>query len=177
MTQIRLKIRLKIDKKSQLKSTKWGVFISDLRCWERTPKIQWKGPLGVCSLARAAACVRSGVAPANQTKERSVHQNFSQGHSGTKVKFVNLVLVFLRKTSTRIHLKMCEIHELFVLALSLVWFAGATPDACLRRLCCFAQLSSLRESCHGASSMPTISRWAAFALTRRLRRRECVSKI
>ena len=24
--------------------------------------------------------------------------------------------------------KMGEIHELFVLALSLVWFAGATPD-------------------------------------------------
>ena len=26
---------------------------------------------------------------------------------------------------------MGEIHELFVLALSLVWFAGATPDCCL----------------------------------------------
>ena len=25
---------------------------------------------------------------------------------------------------------MGEIHELFVLALSLVWFAGATPDQC-----------------------------------------------
>ena len=25
---------------------------------------------------------------------------------------------------------MGEIHELFVLALSLVWFAGATPDVC-----------------------------------------------
>ena len=25
--------------------------------------------------------------------------------------------------------KMDEIHELFVLALSLVWFAGATPDS------------------------------------------------
>ena len=25
--------------------------------------------------------------------------------------------------------KMGEIHELFVLALSLVWFAGATPDS------------------------------------------------
>ena len=37
-----------------------------------------------------------------------------------------IALVFLRK-NTRIH-KMGEIHELFVLALSLVWFAGATPD-------------------------------------------------
>ena len=26
---------------------------------------------------------------------------------------------------------MAEIHELFVLALSLVWFAGATPDQLL----------------------------------------------
>ena len=25
---------------------------------------------------------------------------------------------------------MGELHELFVLALSLVWFAGATPDTC-----------------------------------------------
>ena len=36
---------------------------------------------------------------------------------------------FPRK-STRIH-KKGEIHELFVLALSLVWFAGATPDSAL----------------------------------------------
>ena len=51
--------------------------------------------------------------------------NFSQGHSGTKVPFVNRAC-FLRK-NTRIH-KKGEIHDLFVLALSLVWFAGATPD-------------------------------------------------
>ena len=37
------------------------------------------------------------------------------------------MLVFLRK-NTRIHTKMGEIHELFVLAPSLVWFAGATPE-------------------------------------------------
>ena len=37
------------------------------------------------------------------------------------------MLVFLR-TNTTIHKKMGEIHELFVLALALVWFAGATPD-------------------------------------------------
>ena len=28
---------------------------------------------------------------------------------------------------------MAEIHELFVLALSLVWFAGATPDLKVRK--------------------------------------------
>ena len=38
------------------------------------------------------------------------------------------MLVFIRKI-TRIHIKMGEIHELLVLALSLVWFAGATPDS------------------------------------------------
>ena len=37
------------------------------------------------------------------------------------------MLVFLRK-NTRIFTKMGEIRELFALALSLVWFAGATPD-------------------------------------------------
>ena len=38
------------------------------------------------------------------------------------------MLVFPRE-NTRIHTKMGEIHELFVLPFSLVWFAGATPDA------------------------------------------------
>ena len=32
------------------------------------------------------------------------------------------------KETTPNFTKMGEIHELFVLALSLVWFAGATPD-------------------------------------------------
>ena len=39
---------------------------------------------------------------------------------------MRIVLVFPRKTPE--FTKMGEIHELFVLALSLVWFAGATPD-------------------------------------------------
>ena len=39
----------------------------------------------------------SGVAPANQTKQRSVHELFAGAFSGTKVEFVILVLVFLRK--------------------------------------------------------------------------------
>ena len=45
--------------------------------------------------------------------------NFSQGHSGTKVQC---------ESRLRSQAKMGEIHELFVLPLSLVWFAGATPD-------------------------------------------------
>ena len=52
--------------------------------------------------------------------------NFSQGHSATKVQCESY-LFFLRK-NTRIHKRRAKIHELFVLALSLVWFAGATPD-------------------------------------------------
>ena len=47
--------------------------------------------------------------------------NFSQGHSGPKVQC----------ESCPEFTKMSEIHELFVLALSLVWFAGATPNFCL----------------------------------------------
>ena len=50
--------------------------------------------------------------------------NFSQGHSGTKVRYVNRAC-FPKEKHQNLH-KMGEIHELFVLALSLVWFAGAT---------------------------------------------------
>ena len=66
----------------------------------------------------------SGVAPAKETKERSVHELFARAFRNKSSMWI--VLVFLRK-NTRIH-KKGEIHELFVLALSLVWFAGATPD-------------------------------------------------
>ena len=48
--------------------------------------------------------------------------NFSQGHSGMWI-----LLVFLRR-NTRIH-KNGRNSWTFVLALSLVWFAGATPDS------------------------------------------------
>ena len=51
--------------------------------------------------------------------------NFPQGHSGTEVRFVNRACFPKEKHQNS---QMDEIHELFVLALSLVWFAGATPD-------------------------------------------------
>ena len=51
--------------------------------------------------------------------------NFSQGHSGTKVQCESCVFS-QRKTPE--FTKMGEIHELFVLVLSLVWFAGVTPQ-------------------------------------------------
>ena len=52
--------------------------------------------------------------------------NFSQGRSGTKVQRESRLFP---KEKTPEFTKMGEIHELFILALSLVWFAGATPDA------------------------------------------------
>ena len=52
--------------------------------------------------------------------------NFSQGHSGTKIQCESSF--FLLRKNTPEFTKMGEIHELFVLALSLVWFAGATPE-------------------------------------------------
>ena len=66
----------------------------------------------------------SGVAPANQTKERSAHELFP-GHSGTGVQREPCLF---SQGKTPEFTKMGEIHELFVLALSLVWFAGATPE-------------------------------------------------
>ena len=55
--------------------------------------------------------------------------NFSQGHSGTKVQCESCL--FSQGKTRKKHQnsqKWGEIHELFVLPLSLVWFAGATPD-------------------------------------------------
>ena len=52
--------------------------------------------------------------------------NFSQGHSWTKVRYVTRAC-FPKEKHQNSH-KMGEIHELFVLALSLVWFAGPTPE-------------------------------------------------
>ena len=51
--------------------------------------------------------------------------NFSQGHSGTKVQCEPCLF---SQGKTPEFTKMGEIHELFVLTLFLVWFAGATPD-------------------------------------------------
>ena len=62
---------------------------------------------------------------ANQTKERPVHELFP----GAKLepKF-DVNRACFPKEKHHNSQKMGEIHELFVLALSLVWFAGATPD-------------------------------------------------
>ena len=62
--------------------------------------------------------------------------NFSQGYSGTKIQYVNRAC-FPKEKHQNFHKKMGEIHELFVLALSLVWFAGATPDSNCQRIPAF----------------------------------------
>ena len=51
--------------------------------------------------------------------------NFSQGHSGTKVQCESCLF---SQGKTPEFTKVGEIRELFVLALSLVWLTGATPD-------------------------------------------------
>ena len=61
-----------------------------------------------------------------QTKpKKGQFMNFSQGHSGTKVQCESCLF---SQGKTAEFTKMGEIHELFALALFLVWFAGATPD-------------------------------------------------
>ena len=54
-----------------------------------------------------------------------------------------IVLVFLRK-HTRIHKNGRNSWELFVLALSLVWFAGATPE---KGFACFEAILSCKGPC------------------------------
>ena len=83
----------------------------------------------------------SGVALANQTKERSVHELFTGAFRNKSSMWI--VLVFLRKTPE--FTKMGEIHELFVLALSLVWFAGATPETWRKTNSNFLRLSEVWE--------------------------------
>ena len=62
-----------------------------------------------------------------QTKpKKGQFMNFSRGHSGTKVQCESCL--FSQGKTPEFTIQMGEIHELFVLALSLVWFAGATPE-------------------------------------------------
>ena len=62
-----------------------------------------------------------------QTKPKNGQfMNFSRGHSGTKIRCESRLF---SHGETPEFTKMGEIHELFVSALSLVWFAGATPDS------------------------------------------------
>ena len=71
-------------------------------------------------------CALSQEWPRQTKPKKGQFMNFSQGHSGTKVQCESCLFFSGKKTPE--FTKKGEIHELFVLALSLVWFAGATPD-------------------------------------------------
>ena len=61
-----------------------------------------------------------------QTKpKKGQFMNFSRGQTGTKVRCESRLFPKEKHQNSQ---KNGEIHELFVLALSLVWLAGAAPD-------------------------------------------------
>ena len=84
-------------------------------------------PLVHGSLSKPRTLIESGVTPANQTKERPVHELFP-GAFRNKNSICEFRACFPKEKHQNFHTQMGEIHELFVLVLSLVWFAGATPD-------------------------------------------------
>ena len=63
--------------------------------------------------------------PRQTNPKKGQFMNFSQGTLEPKF---DLNRACFPKEKTPEFTKMGEIHELFVLALSLVWFAGATPE-------------------------------------------------
>ena len=83
-----------------------------------------------------------------QTKpKKGQFMNFSRGHSGTKVQCESCLF---SQGKTPESTKMGEIHELFVLALSLVWFAGATSELSSAIL---ASLSCNKLTCRALSKV------------------------
>ena len=78
--------------------------------------------------------------------------NFSRGHSGTKVQCESCLF---SQGKTPEFTNMGEIHELFILALSLVWFAGATPDSVRKkRDALFRELAGCLLLSGGSSLLP-----------------------
>ena len=84
-----------------------------------------RAPFAGCVSRRVGAALNQ-ESPRQTKPKKGQFMNFSRGHSGTKVQCENRACFPKEKTPE--FTKMGEIHELFVLALSLVWFAGATPD-------------------------------------------------
>ena len=66
------------------------------------------------------------MAPANETKERSVHELFA---GIPEQKFNVNRPCFPKEKHQNSQKNGREIHALFAFALSLVWFAGATPES------------------------------------------------
>ena len=130
--------------------SKRGIFKSPLFCPHPLPSSKT-----TCSKSHV-----SGVAPANQTKERSVHELFA-GAFRNKSSICESCLFSQGKTPE--FTKKGEIHELFVLALFLVWFAGATPECMLCHAVRFsaaasALSSALRaDSCYSSAGATSLS--------------------
>ena len=81
-----------------------------------------------------------------QTKpKKGQFMNFSQGHSETKVQCESCLFSSGKSPEFT---KMGKIHELFVLPLSLVWFAGATPEKNAHELFCTNFLNTPRAPGH-----------------------------
>ena len=91
-----------------------------------------------------------------QTKpKKGQFMNFSQRHSGTKVQCESCLF---SSGKTPEFTKMGEIHELFVLALSLVWFAGATPGIyCRLQSPILGLIQLLLASLFGMFQRPSVS--------------------
>ena len=86
----------------------------------------WLQPLSPSKNARSSQDTPLIQEWPQQTKpKKGRFMNFSQGHSGTKVQCESCLFSKGKKSEFT---KMGKVHELFVAALSLVWFAGATPD-------------------------------------------------
>ena len=109
----------------------WGPKTPVAGQWDHNPHFPprhvFGWPLPAVPAERSAKKALPQCRPENQESPRQTKPkkgqftNFSRGHSGTKVRYVNRAW-FPKKTPE--FTKMGEIHELFVLALSLVWFAG-----------------------------------------------------
>ena len=86
-----------------------------------TRENKWSLSVSLIAICNRVGIVRSGPGKPNQGQ----FMNFSQGHSGTKVQCESCLFSQGKHQDLQ---KRGEIHELFVLALFLVWFAGATPE-------------------------------------------------
>ena len=133
------------------------------------------------SCSQSLANLVLGVVPANQTKERSVHELFA-GTNLNQSSMCELCLFSQGKTPE--FTKKGEIHELFVSApfldwfgffrfgpfFGLVWFAGATPEFCLRHpfarnFCSKNGISAISFAKPFAVASAFDSQWAILFLT------------
>ena len=107
-----------------------GGLVRDPDFWEHSPEhslaLLEVSPFWKCLAGRQTLKFRSGPGKPNQRKVSS--WTFPQGHSGTKVRYANRAC--FPKAKHQNSQKWAKFMNFFVLAFSLVWFAGATPDKC-----------------------------------------------